>query len=195
MRVSCFLSVSKAGPLVEASERWKWFELVSEYLNIWRDGHCVRMESGAQRQEVASMPYPEEWVKPAREELNRVGVRELKTSAEVDAALSKKEGTVLVVVNSICGCAAGSARPAIIAAINEEPRPKEVVSVFAGQDVEATERAREYFRPQPPSSPSVALMRDGRLVYMMHRHQIEGRPSDAISADLKEAFREYCSDR
>ena len=139
------------------------------------------------------MPYPEEWVRPAREELTRIGVRELKTAAQVDQVLGQKEGTVLVVVNSICGCAAGSARPAVAAALESEPRPDHVTSVFAGQDLEATERAREYFRPQPPSSPSVALMRDGRLVYMMARDRIEGRDPNAIARDLREALDLYCS--
>lgn len=139
------------------------------------------------------MPYPEEWVRPAREELTRIGVRELKTAADVDAALGRKEGTVLVVVNSICGCAAGSARPAVAEALKEGPKPDQVTSVFAGQDLEATERAREYFRPQPPSSPSVALMQDGKLVYMMHRDKIEGRAAAAIAKDLKDALKAYCS--
>lgn len=139
------------------------------------------------------MPYPEEWVAPARQELIQIGVRELKTSNDVDDVLSQTKGTTLVVVNSICGCAAGSARPAIAAALNAGPKPDLVTSVFAGQDLEATEKAREYFSPQPPSSPSIALIKDGKLVYMMHRQQIEGRSPDAIAADLEEAFREYCS--
>lgn len=138
------------------------------------------------------MPYPEEWVTPAREELKQIGVQELRTADKVDEALRNQQGTTLVIVNSICGCAAGSARPAIAAALQQGPRPDHLTSVFAGQDVEATERAREYFRPQPPSSPSVALLRDGKLVYMMHRSQIEGRAPDAIAADLKEAFDLYC---
>ncbi|HLV02262.1 MAG TPA: BrxA/BrxB family bacilliredoxin [Acidobacteriota bacterium] len=138
------------------------------------------------------MPYPEEWVRPAREELTRIGVRELKTAAEVDEVL-QSQGTVLVVVNSICGCAAGSARPAVARALEEGPRPDQITSVFAGQDLEPTERAREYFRPHPPSSPSIALMRDGKLVFMLHRNRIEGRDSEAIAADLKEAFKMYCS--
>lgn len=139
------------------------------------------------------MPYPEEWVQPARQELKQIGVRELRTAAEVDQVLSAKQGTVLVVFNSICGCAAGSARPAIAAALASGPKPSVLTSVFAGQDLEATERAREYFRPQPPSSPSVALMRDGKLVYMMHRQKIEGRDPVAIAKDLKEAFALYCA--
>lgn len=138
------------------------------------------------------MPYPEEWVRPAREELVRMGIRELKTTEEVDETMKKREGTALVVVNSICGCAAGSARPALATALSKTPKPELLTSVFAGQDLEATQRAREYLQPQPPSSPSVALFRDGRLVFMLHRHQIEGRTSDAIAADLREAFDTYC---
>lgn len=137
------------------------------------------------------MPYPEEWVAPAREELKEIGVRELKSAEDVDQAL-KSEGTTLVVVNSICGCAAGSARPAIAHALEGKSRPDQLTSVFAGQDLEATERAREYFRPQPPSSPSVALMRDGKLVYMLHRERIEGRDAESIASDLREAFEAYC---
>lgn len=138
------------------------------------------------------MPYPEEWVRPAREELTQLGIRELRSPEEVDEVLSKKEGTVLVVVNSICGCAAGRARPAVGMALAEGPLPDQVVSVFAGQDLEATQRARDYFQPQPPSSPSLGLMRDGKLVYMMHRHLIESREAEEIAADLKQAFEEYC---
>lgn len=139
------------------------------------------------------MPYPEEWVAPARQELKQIGVRELLTSAEVDEVLTTKAGTTLVVVNSICGCAAGSARPAIASALQDGPKPDTLTSVFAGQDLEATERAREYLRPQPPSSPSIALFQNGRLVYMMHRQQIEGRTPDAIAKDLREAFNVYCA--
>ena len=138
------------------------------------------------------MPYPEEWVRPAREELIRLGVQELSTPEDVDKALKETSGTIMVVVNSICGCAAGKARPGIARALQEEPRPDLVTTVFAGQDMEATTRAREYFLPYPPSSPSIALLRDGKLVYMMQRHQIESRESDAIAGDLREAFQEYC---
>ena len=138
------------------------------------------------------MSYPEEWVRPAREELIRLGVQELCTPEDVDKALKETSGTIMVVVNSICGCAAGKARPGIARALQEEPRPDLVTTVFAGQDVEATTRAREYFLPYPPSSPSIALLRDGKLVYMMQRHQIESRESDAIASDLREAFQEYC---
>jgi len=138
------------------------------------------------------MPYPEEWVAPAREELTNIGIKELRTAGEVEETLGRDEGTVLVVVNSICGCAAANARPAVADALKSTPKPDVLTSVFAGQDIEATERAREYFSPQPPSSPSVALMRDGKLVFMLHRNRIEGRPSEAIADDLKEAFRLYC---
>ena len=138
------------------------------------------------------MPYPEEWVKPAREELIQLGIQELHTPQEVDEALKGKEGTVMVVVNSICGCAAGKARPGIARALQEEPRPDLVTTVFAGQDLEATARAREYFLPYPPSSPCVALLRDGKLVFMLQRHQIESREAEAIASDLREAFQEYC---
>lgn len=139
------------------------------------------------------MPYPEEWVAPAREELTQIGIQELKTAADVDAVLTPDNGTVMVVVNSICGCAAGNARPGIAMALQSEPRPDHLTTVFAGQDLEATERAREFFLPQPPSSPSVALMRDGKLVYMLHRNRIEGRSPVEIAADLRAAFDEYCA--
>ncbi len=122
----------------------------------------------------------------------QLGIQELHTPQEVDEALKGKEGTVMVVVNSICGCAAGKARPGIARALQEEPRPDLVTTVFAGQDVEATARAREYFLPYPPSSPSVALLRDGKLVFMLQRHQIESREAEAIASDLREAFQEYC---
>ncbi len=139
------------------------------------------------------MPYPEEWVAPAREELTNIGIRELRTAGEVEETLGREEGTVLVVVNSICGCAAANARPAVADALKSTPKPDVLTSVFAGQDMEATERARDFFSPQPPSSPSVALMRDGKLVFMLHRDRIEGRSSEAIADDLKEAFRLYCA--
>ena len=139
------------------------------------------------------MPYPEEWVAPARQELTQIGIRELKTADDVDAALKPASGTVMVVINSICGCAAANARPGVAMALQQGPRPDQATTVFAGQDMEATERAREYFLPQPPSSPSVALMRDGRLVYMLHRNRIEGRSPQEIAADLRGAFDEYCA--
>ena len=137
------------------------------------------------------MPYPEMLLKPMREELTRIGVEELRTGAEVDEALARP-GTTMVVVNSVCGCGARVARPAVAMALQSEPKPDRVVTVFAGQDLEATERARSYFHGYPPSSPSVALMRDGELVYMMERHEIESRDADEIAADLADAFERYC---
>ncbi len=136
------------------------------------------------------MPYSEEWVRPAREELTSIGVRELRTAQEVEEVLGQTKGSILLVVNSICGCAAANARPAVAQALAEGPRPDELVTVFAGQDLEATDKAREYLQPQPPSSPSIALLRDGKLIFMLHRHQIEGRASSEIALDLKKALEE-----
>jgi putative YphP/YqiW family bacilliredoxin len=136
------------------------------------------------------MPYPEEWVRPAREELTSIGLRELKTTKEVDEMLGQTEGSTLLVVNSICGCAAANARPAVAQALHDGRKPDRLTTVFAGQDLEATARAREYLEPQPSSSPSIALFRDGKLIFMLHRHQIEGRESSAIAADLKKALDE-----
>ncbi|MBW3627986.1 MAG: BrxA/BrxB family bacilliredoxin [Gemmatimonadetes bacterium] len=140
------------------------------------------------------MPYPEMLVRPMREELTRVGVEELKSAADVDETL-RQEGTTLVVVNSVCGCAARNARPAIAMALSHETRPDRATTVFAGQDVEATAQARGYFHGYPPSSPSIALLKDGEIVYMMERHQIEGRPADQIAEDLTEAFDRFCATR
>ena len=137
------------------------------------------------------MPYPEMMVAPMRQDLVRVGFNELRTAGDVDEVLSKKEGSVLVAVNSVCGCAAGSMRPGVAMALENEKTPEVRTTVFAGQDLEATERAREYFTGYPPSSPSVALLKGGDLVYMMERHQIEGRTAEQIAADLKEAFNEH----
>lgn len=121
-----------------------------------------------------------------------MGVQELRTVPEVDAALGDAPGTTLVFVNSVCGCAAGNARPALRAALGHSVKPAKVVSVFAGQDVEATSRARQYFAEYQPSSPSFALLRDGEPVYMVHRHMIEGRSPQAVAADLTAAFDRYC---
>ena len=112
--------------------------------------------------------------------------------ADVDAALKNTEGSVLLVVNSICGCAAGRARPAVADALSQGPKPNSLTTVFAGQDLEATARARDYLKPFPPSSPSIALLQDGKLVFMLERHQIETREAHHISADLQAAFQEYC---
>lgn len=138
------------------------------------------------------MPYPEEWVRPGREELTHIGFQELKTASEVDSVLQSQQGTVLLVVNSICGCAAGKARPGIAHALEQGPKPDHLTTVFAGQDLEATAQAREYLKPFPPSSPSIAMFKDGKLVFMMERHRIESRESWDISSDLQAAFKEYC---
>jgi putative YphP/YqiW family bacilliredoxin len=137
------------------------------------------------------MPYPELLVRPMREELTRMGVEELKSAEEVDRAL-EQDGTTLVVVNSVCGCAARNARPAVALALQHGTRPEQAVTVFAGQDLEATARARSYFHGYPPSSPSIALLKDGDLVYMLERHQIEGRDADEIAEDLTDAFDRFC---
>jgi putative YphP/YqiW family bacilliredoxin len=137
--------------------------------------------------------YPEEMVQPMREELTRVGFRELRTPAEVDAVLGGSKGTVLVVVNSICGCAAGRARPAVAQALSHRVRPEALATVFAGQDTGATEQARSYFTGYPPSSPSIALLRDGKLVYMLERRDIEGRDAFSIAEDLTGAFDRFCA--
>jgi len=135
--------------------------------------------------------YPEIMCIPMREELTRLGIQELRTAQEVDNAV-KTPGTTMVVVNSICGCAAGRMRPAVRLALQNATRPDRFYSVFAGQDTEATERARGYFTGYPPSSPSIALLRDGQLVYMMPRRDIESREAAAIAADLKAAFQRFC---
>jgi putative YphP/YqiW family bacilliredoxin len=139
------------------------------------------------------MPYDERFVAPMREELTRLGVEEMRTPDEVDAKLKNATGTTLVVVNSICGCAARNARPAVALALRSGAKgPDALTTVFAGQDTEATARARSYFTGYPPSSPQIALLRDGRVVFMLERHQIEGRSADAIAEDLTEAFERYC---
>jgi bacilliredoxin len=134
------------------------------------------------------MPYPPALVAPMREEMTRMGARELTSVAEVDATLGDQKGTMLVFVNSVCGCAAGNARPALHFALQHGVRPQQVVTVFAGQDIEATARARQYFADYQPSSPSIALLRDGEVVHFIHRHQIEGRGPQDVAADLKAAF-------
>jgi putative YphP/YqiW family bacilliredoxin len=127
-----------------------------------------------------------------REEMVRLGARELKTVQDVDAALGDQRGTMLVFVNSVCGCAAGNARPALALALNHPVVPQQVVTVFAGQDLEAVARARQYFSDYQPSSPSMALFRDGEVVHFVHRHQIEGRSPHAIAAELTAAFDKFC---
>jgi putative YphP/YqiW family bacilliredoxin len=137
--------------------------------------------------------YPEEMVRPMREELTQIGFREMRSPAEVDAVLGKAKGTALVVVNSICGCAAGKARPGVALALRHPVRPDLLTTVFAGQDQEATAAARAYFPEYAPSSPSIALMRDGKTVFMLERYQIEGRMAEDIAADLEQAFDRYCA--
>lgn len=139
------------------------------------------------------MPYDEKIVAPMRDEVRRIGARELRSVAEVDEALGDAKGTTLVFVNSVCGCAAGGARPALEAALKHPVRPQSVVTVFAGQDVEATNRARQYFADYQPSSPSFALLRDGEPVFMVHRHMIEGRSPGAVAKDLMAAFDKHCA--
>ena len=140
------------------------------------------------------MPYPEMMVAPMREDLVRVGFQELKTPDQVDAFLDGERRSVLLVVNSICGCAAGSMRPAVGLALQDSGvRPQVLTTVFAGQDLDATARAREFITGYPPSSPSVAILKDGELVYMMERHQIEGHSPQEIAQALAAAFDEHCS--
>src|SRR3954468_19802373 len=136
--------------------------------------------------------YDERFVAPMRQELTTIGVEEMRTPEEVDARLNNTQGTTLVVVNSICGCAARNARPAVAKGIRHEHRPGALTTVFAGQDVDAVQRARSYFTGYPPSSPQIALLKDGQLVYMLERHQIEGRTADDIAKDLTRAFDKYC---
>jgi putative YphP/YqiW family bacilliredoxin len=137
------------------------------------------------------MPYPEPFIAPMRAELTRVGARELRTTSDVDEAVREK-GTVMIVVNSVCGCAAGKARPGIAIALQHAKKPDVVATVFAGADIEATDRARQYMLPYPPSSPSVGLLRDGKLIYMLERRQIESRDAATIAAMLTAAFEEHC---
>ena len=159
------------------------------------------------------MPYPEHFVAPMREELTRFGVRELRTPAEVDAVLGRQLGqpgapggapalgsevgdqqgpTVMVVVNSICGCAAGKARPGVVLALRHENKPDIVATVFAGADIDATDRARSYFTGYPPSSPSIALLRDGKLLYILERRNIENQTAETIATALTAAFDQFC---
>jgi putative YphP/YqiW family bacilliredoxin len=138
------------------------------------------------------MPYSELMIRPMREELTRLGVEELKTADAVEQTLENSQGTVMVVVNSICGCAAGKARPGIARALQHEVRPDKVATVFAGADIEATEKARTYFTGYAPSSPSIALLKDGKLVWMLERRQIEGKDASQVASELTHAFDQYC---
>ncbi len=139
------------------------------------------------------MPYSELMIRPMREELTRIGVEELRTPEQVDETLTKTDGTVMVVVNSICGCAAGKARPGIARALQHGVKPDKVATVFAGADIEATEKARGYFTGYAPSSPSIALLKDGKLVYMMERRQIEGKDASQVADELIQAFEQHCA--
>ena len=137
--------------------------------------------------------YPEIVVIPMREELTRLGVQELRSADEVDRAIVDQPGMAMVIVNSICGCAAGRMRPAVRIALQNSVRPERMFSVFAGQDKEATERARNYFTGYPPSSPSIALLRDGKLIHMMQRSDIEHREAADIATELKKTFDSFCA--
>jgi len=139
------------------------------------------------------MMYDERFVTPMRQELTRLGVEEMRTAGEVDAKLKDAPGTTLVVVNSVCGCAARNARPAIASALRHSVKPDHLTTVFAGQDVEATTKARSYFTGYPPSSPQIGLLKDGQVVFMLERWQIEGRTADDISKDLVNAFDQFCA--
>ena len=136
--------------------------------------------------------YPAELVQPMKQDLTQVGFEELTTSASVDQAIQNTHGTLLVVVNSVCGCAAGNMRPGVKLSLNNEKVPQHLATVFAGVDAEATNQARKYFLPYPPSSPSIALFKDGKLVHFVERHHIEGASPVMIAENLSEAFNEYC---
>ena len=136
--------------------------------------------------------YPAELVQPMKQDLTQVGFEQLTTSEAVDQAIQNNQGTLLVVVNSVCGCAAGNMRPGVKLALNNEKVPTELVTVFAGVDAEATNQSRNYFLPYPPSSPSIALFKEGKLVHFVERHHIEGASPVMIAENLSEAFNEYC---
>lgn len=136
--------------------------------------------------------YMNDYIQPMRDELTRIGIKELLTPEEVEDAFTNMKGTALVVVNSVCGCAAGNARPAVARALQGDVKPDHLYTVFAGQDKEATAKAREYFAPYPPSSPSIALMKDGELAFFIERHEIEDRTAVQIAESLTGAFEKYC---
>jgi putative YphP/YqiW family bacilliredoxin len=140
-----------------------------------------------------AMPYPEMLVAPMRTELVNAGFKELKDAAEVDQHIPDSKGTALVVINSVCGCAAGAARPGVLRSLTSEHVPDKLYTVFAGQDMEATEKTREYLLPYPPSSPAVALLKDGKLVYFMQRMNIEGHSAEQVAEQLKTAYSEFCT--
>lgn len=138
------------------------------------------------------MPYPDMLVQPMRDDLVRIGFQELRSTADVDELMASETRTTLLVVNSVCGCAAGAARPGVYLSLQGEKKPEVLTTVFAGQDLEATDRARQYITGYPPSSPAVALFKDQELVYMMERHQIEGSSPQQIAANLQAAYEEHC---
>jgi putative YphP/YqiW family bacilliredoxin len=138
------------------------------------------------------MPYPEMLVAPMRAELTNHGFKQLTNAEEVASAMSHTEGTQLVVVNSVCGCAAGAARPGVLKSLDTDKKPDELLTVFAGQDLDAVAKAREYMVPFPPSSPAIALFKNGELVHMVERHMIEGRTADMIAQHLNAVYQQYC---
>ncbi|TVP77527.1 MAG: BrxA/BrxB family bacilliredoxin [Gemmatimonadales bacterium] len=140
------------------------------------------------------MPYPDLLVQPMREDLTRIGFRELRSADDVEALVENASDPILVVVNSVCGCAAGNMRPGVALSLKNDVTPPVLTTVFAGQDMEATEKVRGYFTGYAPSSPAVALLKEGELLYMMERHQIEGRGPEAIAEDLKNAYAEHCGE-
>ena len=139
------------------------------------------------------MPYSEILIKPMREDLTRIVVEETRAPEQVEEAIKNTKGTLMIVVNSVCGCAAGKARPGVALALQNEARPDRSITVFAGADIEATATARAHFAPYPPSSPQIALFKDGQLVYMLERHQIENKYAEEIAHDLKQAFQRFCA--
>ncbi|HEX7314315.1 MAG TPA: BrxA/BrxB family bacilliredoxin [Pyrinomonadaceae bacterium] len=139
------------------------------------------------------MPYSEILIKPMREDLTRIGIEETRSPEQVEEAINNTKGTLLVVVNSVCGCAAGKARPGVAMALQNAARPDRAITVFAGADIDATARAREHFAPYPPSSPQIGLFKDGRLVFMLERHQIENRFAEQIAQELTQAFDRFCA--
>lgn len=139
------------------------------------------------------MPYSELLIKPMREDLSLNGITETRTPDAVDAAVQNTKGTLMIVVNSVCGCAAGKARPGVVQALQNAVKPDHVITVFAGADIEATERARSYFLPYPPSSPSIGILKNGELVYMMQRRDIEIRDANMIAQELRTAFEKVCT--
>ncbi len=139
------------------------------------------------------MPYPEIMIKPMREDLTRIGVEETRTPEQVEQAVRETDGALMVIVNSVCGCAAGKARPGIALALQHETKPQRAITVFAGADIEATDKARSYFTGYRPSSPSIGILKNGELVYLMERHQIENKLPEQIAQELTAAFDRFCA--